>query len=293
MGHGHYSLEERGIRANKLGYKTKSAQDIFKEKYINKDMNPFKLKIRESRDSEEHPDSISIIIGLDVTGSMGTVPHHLVKEGLPNLMNKIMENGVKDTQILFMGIGDHKIDKAPLQIGQFESSDPLMDKWLTDVYLEGGGGRNGGESYFLAWYFAANHTSIDCMEKRCKKGYLITIGDEPTHKDITSDNIKKIMGEVNENLFEEAGNITAIELLTEAQKKYDVYHIHIHQTRSGQIESTIDGWKELLGDKLIIAEAKEDVPNIISSIICNENFDDSKINWFIDGKFQTNTEIIL
>lgn len=34
------------------------------------------------------------------------------------------------------------------------------------------------ESYELAMYFMARHTSIDCYEKRGKRGYLFMIGDE-------------------------------------------------------------------------------------------------------------------
>ena len=58
-----------------------------------------------------------------------------------------------------------KCDSAPLQVGQFESSDELLDKWLTNIYFEAGGGGNGGESYALAWYFAALKTATDSMEK--------------------------------------------------------------------------------------------------------------------------------
>ena len=293
MGYGHYSFEERETRANSLGYKTKSAREIFKERFINKEMNPLNVKIRESRDSDEHPDSVSIVIALDHTGSMGSVPHHLVKEGLPNIMAKIMDKGVKDPQIIFLGIGDHKYDKAPLQVGQFESSDELMDKWLTDVYLEGGGGGNGGESYMLAWYFAARHTSIDCMEKRGKKGFLFTIGDESCFPSIPEDAVKNLMGEVAENPYNEEdwtaeGEILTTDLLAEARRKYEVYHIHIHQTKQGQMEKNIESWKTLIGeDNLIIVENKEDVADTIASIICN-NF--GEVKWFNHGKLETETE---
>jgi len=293
MGYGQYSFSDREYRTQKLGYKSKSAKEIFKSRFINKEMNPKDVNLRESRDSDEHPNSIPIIIGLDVTGSMGTVPHHLVKEGLPNIISKLMENGINDPQILFTAIGDHKHDKAPLQIGQFESSDDLMDKWLTNVYLEGGGGRNGGESYLLAWYFAYNHTVTDSIEKRNKKGYLITIGDEPTFLTIPYKNIENIMGKRKEIVYNEIWNdnnewgiveeestiddnkdYDGLELLKKAQEKYNVYHIHVAQTKSGKLESTIEGWHELLGDNLIVAETREDVANIIADIIVkNENLE--------------------
>jgi hypothetical protein len=154
MGHGGYSSDDRYTRAVSSGFYKKSTREIFKQRNINNGMNPHGVTLRESRDSDEHPNSVPIIIALDETGSMGTVPHFLVKDGLPNMMDKIIKAGVADPQVLFLGIGDHECDEAPLQVGQFESSDELLDKWLTDIYLEGRGGGNYGESYLLAWFFA-------------------------------------------------------------------------------------------------------------------------------------------
>jgi len=297
MGHGSYSMTNRLKRANKDGYLTKSKKDIFKNSRVHKDMNPQNVSIRESRDSDEHPKSLPIIIGLDVTGSMGSVPHYLVKNGLPNIMSNLMENDIKDPQILFLGIGDHKSDSAPLQISQFESSDELLDKWLTNVYLEGGGGRNGGESYSLAWYFASRHTSIDNYEKRNKKGILITIGDEPNHNKYNINRLSDLMGdnfkleiEKEEDItfddiwggdWDDVDNVevsiknkkilTSDELLNDVKKMYDIYHIHVRQTKSGKIDSTILKWKEVLGDNLYVAETRENIAGIISNIIKKSN----------------------
>lgn len=261
MGGGTYSVTDRYDRATTMGFYTKSATEIFKSKSINNAMNPSGIVVRESRDSIEHPNSLSIIIALDVTGSMGSVPHHLVKDGLPNIMASIIEGGIKDPQVLFLAIGDHECDDSPLQVGQFESSDELLDKWLTDVYLEGGGGGNAGESYLLAWYFASKHTAIDCFEKRGQKGYLFTIGDEPTLKYIPKDTIKRIMGDG------QYGSLSANELLDNARKMYNVYHLHIKQTGAGSRIETISGWKQLMGDNLIVVDRHEDVSAIISKIV--------------------------
>ena len=179
MGMGSYSIDDRAIRADKLGYTSKPASAIFSHELSNA-MNPNGVMLRESRDSDEHPNTVSIILALDVTGSMGSIPHFLVKEGLPHIMGNIIQRGIKDPQLLFLAVGDHECDQCPLQVGQFESSDELLDKWLTDVYLEGGGGGNAGESYLLAWYFAGFHTVLDSFKKRQQKGFLFTIGDEPT-----------------------------------------------------------------------------------------------------------------
>jgi hypothetical protein len=261
MGHGSYSSHDHTIRATAAGYYDKSAADVFVKRALDNAMSPVGLKIRESRDSADHPESLAVIIALDVTGSMHTVPHELVKNGLPNIMDRIFKEGVKDPQILFLGIGDHKCDQAPLQVSQFESSDELLDKWLTNVFLEGGGGGNGGESYMLAWYLAAHHTSIDCQEKRDRKGLLFTIGDEPIHGGISKESLDSIMGPG------EHKNYTSAELLKEAQEKYHVYHIHIKETLTGSQRSTAEGWKDLIGENFIVVDSHKDVPKVIAEKI--------------------------
>lgn len=261
MGGGTYSIADRTSRASTMAYASAPIGEIFKQKSINNAMNPHGIKVRESRDSDEHPNSLAIILALDVTGSMGSVPHFLVKEGLPDIVDRIIKGGIPDPQILFLGIGDHECDQSPLQVGQFESSDELLDKWLTDVYLEGGGGSNAGESYMLAWYFAAFHTAIDCLEKRGQKGFLFTIGDEPVLRELPSHFLKKMMGD---GQYE---NYPSNLLFEKASEKYNTYHIHVRETSSGSRQEVMDGWKQMLGDKLLFAKRARDISGIISDIV--------------------------
>ncbi|HLD91454.1 MAG TPA: hypothetical protein VI911_10680 [Patescibacteria group bacterium] len=257
MGGGSYSSLSRTVRATSLGYDTKSAREIFTAATINSAMNPYGVQLREARDSIEHPESFAIILALDLTGSMGSVPHYLVREGLPKIMQTIIDGGILHPQLLFLGVGDHECDRAPLQVGQFESSDALLDKWLTDVYLEGGGGGNAGESYHLAWYFASKHTAIDCFEKRAKKGILFTIGDEPVLSNLSKDVIKKIMGD---GQYED---YTAAQLLATAREKYNVYHIHNEDSRSGR--GVAESWRVLMGnDNVLIAPRHQNIVGLIS-----------------------------
>jgi len=260
MGGGSYSYDDRRTRAVSMDYYSKSVDEIFTSRGINEAMIPRGVKIRESRDSAEHPNSFPIIIGLDVTGSMQSIPHHLVKDGFPDIMKKVMESGIKDPQVLFLAIGDHKCDNAPLQVGQFESSDELLDKWLTNTWLEGKGGGNGGESYLLAWYFAGYHTAIDSYEKRNEKGVLITIGDEPTHRSIPQQSLKNIMGEAE-------AEFSYQQLLEKASDKYEVYHLHVTSTRNGSDSDVQNGWKEIMGDRVIMVDNHEKIPNIISELV--------------------------
>lgn len=270
MGGGIYSFSARATRATDMGYHTKSAHEIFQQRSINNAMDPYGLTVRESRDSEEHPRSKAVLVALDVTGSMGSIPHQLVKDGLPSMMESIIQKGEPDPQVLFLGIGDHQCDQAPLQVGQYESSDELLDKWLTDVYLEGGGGANDGESYLLTWYLAGFHTSIDCFEKRGEKGFLFTIGDEPTLRGISSNALKRIMGE---GQYED---LTASQLLEKASEMYQVYHIHVNYTRSGSRKSVLDGWVQLLRDNVLVAESNNDIPRLIAETVTQSTLEVEK-----------------
>jgi hypothetical protein len=261
MGGGGYSLRSRSVRSESLGYKTKSVEQIFVQHEVHSLMDPNGVMLRESRDSDEHPISVPIILGLDVTGSMGRIPHDLVKDGLPTIMGTIIEAGVEHPQLLFVAIGDHLYDRTPLQIGQFESSDELLDKWLTSVWLEGGGGGNGGESYALAYYFAGFHTKHDAIEKRSMKGTLITIGDEPCHRTLSASDLDRIMGKG------EYRDYSAAELVSKASENYNVYHLHIAETPTGANPSVIAGWKELLGDNLIVVKDFREIPKIVADLV--------------------------
>ena len=261
MGGGSYSYNTSVARANAV-YKSMDRSEVFTSTSLNPQMD-IKNKVRECVDSEEHPNAFPIIIGLDVTGSMGRIPYELITNTLPQIMKKIMDEGVKDPQVCFLGIGDSRSDSAPLQVGQFESSDELMEKWLKLVYLEGHGGGNGGEDYGLAWYFAARHTSIDSFKKHGRKGVIITIGDEPVHMTISRNSIKELFGSAKADV-----NVTSI--LDEARSEWDVYHINVPDYSGGKA-ITKNCWNELLNDKVLHIESasKEAIADGIVGAILN------------------------
>jgi hypothetical protein len=176
-------------------------------------------------------------------------------------MKKILDEGIECPQVCFVAYGDHEWDDAPLQIGQFEASDELMEKWLTSTWLEGGGGGNGGESTSLVHYFAARHTSCDAITKRGKKGLLVTVGDEPNLTTYPKKTLSKIFGDGLQS------NLTAAEILDEARKEWDIYHINILDY-SGRRSVVQNSWKELLGDHFINVESNDDanVSNVIAAL---------------------------
>lgn len=224
-------------------------------------MQPKGVQFRESRDSDVHPDSLSIAVFLDVTGSMGRIPEILVREKLGSLMNTLISHGVEHPQILFGGIGDHVSDRFPLQIGQFESGTEELDKWLTEIYLEGGGGGQSKESYLLAWLFGAKHTSCDCFEKRGQKGFLFTIGDEANWEQLDARSLKEIMG------YPEAVDLTDKQLLEEVQRSYNVFHIHINEASYKDSPIVLGYWKDMLGERLIVLNDYNAIAETIAATV--------------------------
>lgn len=248
----------------KASNSTKSTNQIFTQsasKTTAKELSPLNLKVREARDSEAHPESLAIIVDLDVTGSMGRIPEIMVREKLGTLMDTLITHGIKDASILFGAIGDHHSDTDPLQVGQFESGTDETTKCLTSIYLEGNGGGQSKESYLLAWLIAARHTSIDCFEKRNQKGILFTIGDEASWDSVSADKLKKMMG------YTEATAITDKEILEEAQRTYHVFHIHVNEGGYKNDPAVLGYWKNLLGERLIILDNYNNIAELIASTV--------------------------
>jgi len=271
MGNSSYSSSDRTIRAASMQYHTKTVNEIFTqnvERKCHKDMDPKDVLKRECRDSVAHPTAVPVQLYLDVTGSMGHIPHSLIKDGLPTLMGSLIQNGVQDVALMFGCIGDHENDRVPLQVAQFESGDAELDMWLTRSYLEGGGGGNAGESYLLAWYFAANHVSTDAFEKRKQKGFLITIGDEPCLRNLPVTAVKGVMGDTAVG----QGNFTREELLAAAQEKNHVYHIQINHRARG----CDTAWREMLGNNLIEITDYKTISKVISDLILAHSIGDIK-----------------
>jgi hypothetical protein len=218
-------------------------------------------QIRESRDSPAHPESVAIGVIFDVTGSMGGVPIVLQKK-IPNLMGLLLKNGyVKDPQILFGAVGDAISDNVALQIGQFESG-LEMDDNLTNIYLEGGGGGTYEESYQNALYYFAHRTSIDCFEKRGKKGYLFVIGDEKPYPVSKREELSRLMGVKVE------ADVPLADIVKAAQEKYEVFFVIPNETTHYKDPVLRETWAKLLGsDHVLMLEKPEAVCEAIGLAI--------------------------
>lgn len=231
-------------------------------------LSPLGVAFRESRDSDEHPESNAIAVLFDVTGSMGQVPVTLQKK-LPELLGLLLrKNYIQDPQILFGAIGDATCDRVPLQIGQFES-DNRMDDNLEHMFLEGGGGGQQTESYELAMYFMARHTSIDCWEKRGKKGYLFIIGDEMAYSNVKRREVQAYIADGLE------ADIPTSSLVKELRKRYHVFYILPKAASYGGSPAILGFWRMLLGQHVLELDDAEAVCETIALTIgmTEENID--------------------
>ena len=258
MGYGRWTNEE-WTRYSEFRIRGRGVQEIYSSRGMQDKYDPALISTRESRDSADHPESTPVIIGLDVTGSMSRILQ-LVANKLGELVTTVLErNPVPGPQIMFNAIGDSTCDVAPLQVTQFES-DIRIARQLTDLWFERGGGGNGFESYPLAWYFAADRTSTDAWEKRGKKGFLFTMGDDCFPERIRAGEIRRVFG------TEQTEDVSVRELLKKTQQKYEVFHLMLMEGGSAaQIDP--DRWRDLMGERAITVTDHTRIPEIIISIL--------------------------
>jgi hypothetical protein len=223
-------------------------------------MNPLGVRVRESRDSDAHPESHAVAVLFDVTGSMRGVPRVLQKN-LPRLMGLLIRKSYLDhPQILIGAVGDATCDSAPLQLGQFESGIEIEED-LGKLFLEGGGGGQTTESYELAMYFLARHTSTDCHEKRGRRGYLFLIGDECPYPLIKRDEVATVIGDAPQT------DIPIAELLAELQKRWHVYFVLPRMTHHWNNPEVYGAWTDLLGQNVLRLEDPAGICELIASTI--------------------------
>lgn len=223
-------------------------------------LNP-KNVTRECCDSDEHPNTIPVILALDVTGSMGAAAKACAAK-LNEIMTSLYEK-VNDIQFMTMAIGDFAYDRAPLQVSQYESDIRILEQ-MDQIYFEGGGGGNSFESYTAAWYFALKHTKLDC-HNRGKKGIIITLGDEPLNPYLPRGAVENIIGDKLQ------GDVDTNDLYHEVTEKFDVYHISVDDSDSSYRYNQIDAdrtWKRVIGDNYKVSTL-QNLAKTISDIIVN------------------------
>lgn len=254
---------DRYVRARNLNDPGTTAQQIYSQSSMFPAFDPRALKngIREARDSADNPTSTPIVVGLDVTGSMERVLEAMAKRGLKTLFEQVYSRKpVPDPQVLCAAIGDVAAgDRAPLQVTQFEADIRIAEQ-LEKLYLEGGGGGNASESYALVHYFAAAHTATDAWEKRRKKGYLFTIGDDGPTPSLSPVEIERVFGDPLGKA------LSGQELLTMASRRWEVFHLVVAE--GGTYSSSMARrWRELLGERVLLLRDHTKMAEVIVSTL--------------------------
>ena len=234
-----------------------STQSTFKAKRMPDKLNPYGV-VRECCENEEHPNTIPIILGLDVTGSM----NQACKACLDSLNQVILQLYEKfpDVEIAIAGIGDFSWDQSPFQLSQFESDVRIAEN-IFDLYIENGGGSNSWESYTALWYAGLYHTKLDCWS-RGQKGILISLGDEMLNPMLPKNTINRVFGDTVQ------ADAETEELYQKTSEKYDIYHIAVtndscYYRHKDQIENSFG---KMLGQNLF-KSTTDDLVKVIIQIV--------------------------
>jgi hypothetical protein len=219
------------------------------------------VNIRESRDNPDNPNSVPIVVGFDATGSMGGIPR-VAQKNLTNLFGLLLRKGyVENPAVSISAYGDAYYDRVPLQISQFEADNRIDDN-LDNLFLEGGGGANGGETQTLLWYYLATHTATDAWDKRNKKGYLFIIGDEIA-LDLNANQVKDFIGD-NQPLIPD---LTAKGLSEAVLEKWDVTILLVDNT-TAHYQGSKKFYEELFGKKnVIVLENADGITETIGLVL--------------------------
>ena len=252
MGSGTVSHSSMRCYASSLGrtYDTTTGRttgQTFEARSIDPSLDPRRFKVRECCNSDEHPNTIPVILALDVTGSMGEACSETAA-ALGTIILDLYKHH-KDIEICVMGIGDLAYDRAPIQMSQFESDIRIAES-LDKVYMEHGGGGNAYESYTAAWYMGLKRTRLDCYDKQQRKGIIITMGDEPLNPYLPAYKLNDAIDAT------EQADIETRQLYQEASQKFDIFHIAVDSPSDSYrnyAERIANSFGQVLGDRLKVS----------------------------------------
>jgi len=266
MGNARYNDTDWNAYATRTTH-GKTRDQIFTQHGIHADLDPAQIKFREAVDSAANPETTPIILAADETGSMGVLAETIIRGSLGDIMRELYaRKPVSDPQILCAGVGDVYSDQAPLQVTQFEAAADVLGEQVKKIWLEGHGGGNDGESYPIVWAFAAYKTKCDSFDKRKRKGYIFTIGDEQPHTTpISHDRLLRFTG------IDLEGGLDTRQALAEAQKAWHVFHLIVKPVSDQPVLKT---WRSLLGERAILVDNIENLTaGIVSTIQVVEGHD--------------------
>lgn len=221
---------------------------------VHTNLDPHGLLFRESRDSENHPESVPVVLILDETGSMGNVIKQIQKS-IRSIMKLLVSKGyLPHPHIMVIAIGDAlNHEKAPLQVSQFESDDKI-EQCIDDIFIEGNGGGQKRESYQNAAYVVAYKTRTDHWDKRGRKGYVFFFGDEMNHP-FRKDEVVSLIGTDDERNL--PSTLPLRDLYDMVKERYHTFFVLPKNANYGGDQEVLDHWKVLLGIEAVLQLADE------------------------------------
>lgn len=240
---------------------TKTDRD-YTSRAIPKGFDPKQIKVRESRKSDINPHPTPVLVGLDVTGSMGRVVEAM-RKSLGTLFDQVIErHPVSDPHVLALAIGDMDCDSAPIQATQFEADPVTIGKQIEELYLERGGGGNDHESYLGPLYFAAMRTECDAFAEG-RKGFLFTVGDEEPQETLTKAQVQRFFGD------QIADDLGAADLLKMIEANWHYFHLIVMEgDYAGRApDKTIKAWSCLMGQRALRLTDHTKMAEVIISTI--------------------------
>lgn len=258
MGYGSYSAADWSkLKASRQLSSSNNVSEVFKRRSCDPKFDPRYIGTRECFDSEDHPNSTPIVVGLDVTGSMGYLAVKVATEALNELIMKLYStDSIEDPALMCAAYGDH-LDASPLQVTQFESDIRIAEQ-LLELYFENRG--QGQVVPTCLWHFLANRTNIDAIKKRNQKGFVFTIGDQATirHTPSPAVTIQAVTGDQSHVASPE-------DVLKKVEKKFHAFHIMIGG-------DNVDNRRLMNGHAMTIQKTDIDlIPQIIISTIQLQN----------------------
>lgn len=251
MGYGSYSASDwTKLKKSRQLSPDREVKEVFKRTSCDPKLDTRFIGTRECFDSDDHPSSTPIVVGLDVTGSMGYLAVEIATGALNDLIMKLYSTGaVKDPALMCAAYGDYK-DAAALQVTQFES-DIRVAEQLLDIYFENKGW--GQVVPTCLWAFLSRHTNIDAVRKRGEKGFVFTLGDRA---EIRSDHVPETIETV---VGDRIPGATRESILAEVQQKFHVFHIMLGSEGNAGF---------LNGHKIVMAKTDiKCIPEVILSTI--------------------------
>ncbi|MEI8339178.1 MAG: hypothetical protein WCF94_00765 [bacterium] len=217
-------------------------------------LNPRKLKngMRECCFAPGFSDAMPIVVSIDGTGSMSTVPVE-IQAALPGLIESLVAQGITDhPNVMFICHDDeiHLPPDAAFQMSQFETGAKELTESLNQMIIPGLGGGNCGEGYHISFYAAANHTRLEPFERDGTKGYFVMICDEQPYYDAADPAKFGTKPSLAKEIFGDdiQAEVTMLDSVKKVAERYHIFIIRPGHTQNGKNRAITKLWQKLLSD---------------------------------------------